>query len=887
MSLSPGSSLGNYEVVGLLGAGGMGEVYRARDPRLGREVAIKSLPPAFARDPERLARFEREARALASLNHPNIASIYGLEEIEGARYLILELVEGDGLDQRIDAGPIAPRETLEIAMQIATALEAAHEGGVIHRDLKPANVKLTQSGEVKVLDFGLAKGNPAADSSSSLNLSQTPTITLAATGEGTILGTAAYMSPEQARGKSVDRRTDIWSFGCVVYECLTGEKLFEGETTSDLIARILEREPDWSRLPEGTPARLRTLLQRCLEKDAKRRLRDIGDARIEIEGILAEYSSSFRPQAEAKLRASRSLVPMLGWAAALVFAVVAVFLYLRGGGAPAPEGAVRFAVQSPPGITLPGQSLDLALSPDGSRLAFVAFDSSGTGAIWLRNMESMEPTVLAGTENGSLPFWSPDGRSLGFFADGKLKRIPAEGGRAEVLADANNGRGGTWSKSGVIVFGPAGGGPLYKVSERGGEVTQVTVIDTLRKESAHRFPCFLPDGKRFTYAALPPKQSKHEIFVGSVDGGPGQLLMEAESAPIYAPPGFLIFRRGVSLAAQRFQAGSLQLQGEAFALNDAPAPNNTVSGPGFTVSASGALAYISGGQPNTQLVWVNRAGERTGTVSAPPGRDLGIVLSPDGSRLATIRVSSSLEADIWILEMERGTLRRFTFGGGDYSNPVWSPDGRELVYESNKSGRWDIYRKSLAGSGEEELLHKSDEQFKHPTFWSRDGRTLLFEVLDETTGWDIWTLDLESKTARPFLATPFNEQQASLSSDGAWMVHMSDESGRPEIYVQSFPALDRKYQITNGGGFGGGWNKANTEMLMAGGDGISLQVVATTFTPDFHASLPRTLFQIPQGLTGLGVTPDFSRFLMSIPEDGGASTSLRVVLNWQELLPAQ
>ena len=885
MSLSPGSSLGTYQVVALIGAGGMGEVYRARDTRLGREVAIKALPPVFARDPDRLARFEREARVLASLNHPNVAAIYGLEEIEGVRYLILELVEGETLGQRLERGPLPPRETLEIGLQIATALEVAHEGGVIHRDLKPANVKITPAGDVKVLDFGLAKGTPAGDSSSSPALSQSPTITLAMTGEGMILGTAAYMSPEQARGKPVDRRTDIWSFGCVLYECLAGDQLFEGETVSDLIARILEREPDWSRLPEGTPARLRTLLQRCLDKDAKRRLRDIGDARIEIEGILAEYTSSFRPQAEAKLRAPQAVVAWLGWALAAVFAVAAGLLFLRGGGAPAPERAVRFAIQSPPGITLPGQSQDLAVSPDGSRLAFVAFDTAGTAAIWLRPFDTMEPAVLAGTENAALPFWSPDGRSIGFFADGKLKRIPADGGRAEVLADANNGRGGTWNASGTIVFGPAGGGPLYKVSERGGEATPVTVLDTTRKESGHRFPCFLPDGKRFLYAALPPKQAKHAIFVGSVDGGPGRLLLEAESAPVYAAPGYLLFRRGEMVAAQRFDAGTLELRGEPESLGEAPAPSNTVSCPTFTVSSSGALAYVSGGQPNTQLVWLNRAGERVGTVAAPAGRDLGIVLSPSGTSLATIRISNSLEADIWILEMERGTLRRFTFGGGDYSNPVWSPDGRYLAYESNRSGRWDIYRKPLAGSGEEELLYRSEEQFKHPTFWSQDGRLLLFEVLDENTGWDIWTLDLETKTATPFLATPFNEQQGGLSPDGRWIVHVSDESGRTELYVQSFPELDRKFQITNGGGLGGGWRKDGREMLFGGGDFTSVQSADVTLEPEFHAGLPRTLFQIPQGITGLSPAPDFSRFLLSVPENRTQSNSLRVVLNWEALLP--
>ncbi len=881
MSLTPGTTLGSYEVVGLVGAGGMGEVWRARDKRLGREVAIKALPPVFARDPERLARFEREARILASLSHPNVAGIHGLEDIDGTRYLILEFVDGETLAGRIARGPISIREALEIGLQIATALEVAHESGIIHRDLKPANVKLTPAGTVKVLDFGLAKGTAAAgESSSGMALSQSPTITLAMTGEGLILGTAAYMSPEQARGKAVDRRTDIWAFGCVLYECLTGRQLFEGETVSDLIARILEREPDWNTLPEGTPARLRDLLKRCLDKDAKHRLRDIGDARLEIEGILADFTSSFRPAKVAPRRMAR-LLPALTWAGVAGLAVTAGFLLARGGSGSRPaERVVRFSFRQPPATTGFADPNDLAVSPDGRLLAFVAVDSTGTGALWLRSLDSMAPRVVAGTENATLPFWSPDGRHVAFFADGKLKRIPLDGGRAEVLCDANNGRGGSWGRRGDIVFAPAGEGPVFRVSERGGEVTQVTALDTARHESAHRFPRFLPDGEHFLYASVPPKQGKHDIFLASVKGGAPKLLLTAESAPVYADPGYLLFLRGETIAAQRFDADRHKLSGEPIPLPDAPAPSFTVSSPAFAVSPSGVLAYLSGGRPNTQLVWLDRAGNRIGRVPTAPGRDEFHAISPDGSRLASVRSPNASETDIWILEMARGTLSRFTYGGAFFSNPIWSPDGRRLIYESNRSGRWDLYMRAIAGSGEEEPIYQSQSFFKHPADWSSDGRHVVFEQLDEKTGWDVWRLDMETREAKPFLRSPFNERFGSFSGDGRWLTYFSDESGRGEIYVQSFPDASEKHQISTNGGIFPLFRQDGTEIVFLGGDFVSVQSVAVETAPMFRPAVPRTLFRLPTGVAAFDVTPDFQRFLLSIPEDENQTGELHVVLGW-------
>ena len=615
MTLAPGARLGPYEIVAPLGSGGMGEVYRARDPRLGRDVAIKALPAAFAADPERLARFEREAKLLAALSHPNVGAIYGLEEVAGQRYLVLEFVEGVTLATRLARGALPLEEALEVCRQIAAALEAAHERDIVHRDLKPGNVMLTPAGGVKVLDFGLAKGGAGAAPSSEPNLSATPPMTYSATGAGVILGTAAYMSPEQARGRAVDKRTDIWAFGCVLYECLAGRQAFVGETVSDLIARILEREPDLGALPGTTPQRLRELLRRCLEKDARRRLRDIGDARIEIEDVLAVRSSgTARAAAAARSRSSLGLA-LFGVGIAVVTAAITLLVPRLFGQRPAPR-PTRFAVLAPPGVTLANDGAECAISPDGRSLACTVVDSAGTSLIYVRPLESLTARALPGTENGDQPFWSPDSRSIGFFADGKLKKVPVDGGGPEVLCAANNGRGGTWSPRGVIVFCPAGEGPLYRVSANGGDPQPVTTLDSTRHETAHRFPWFLPDGRHFVFSALPGRQGKNDLDVAVLDSPRRVHLLSTTGSAVYAPPGYLVYWRNASLAAQRFDPAGLRVSGEPVTLGDVPAASNYTGARVVTASKTGALAYVSGRFANTQMVWFDRAGRRLGSVPA-------------------------------------------------------------------------------------------------------------------------------------------------------------------------------------------------------------------------------------------------------------------------------
>ena len=813
-----------------------------------------------------------------------ISGIYGLEEADGHRFLALQYVEGETLGQRLARGRLPLEEALEVCRQIASALESAHESGVIHRDLKPGNVKITPAGEVKVLDFGLAKGAPESASGSDPDLSHSPTLTYAATGVGVILGTAAYMSPEQARGKTVDKRTDIWSFGCVLYECLTGQQLFAGETVSDTIAKILEREPDWSALAPAVPASVRHVLQKCLEKDARKRLRDIGDARIELEGALAQRTSSaglgVAPASMASPRQRSQLV--LAWGAAGVFAVAAVVLAIpHVFRQPANPHAVRFTVTAPEGTTLVPDAAESAISPDGLSMVMTAVDSAGTSYLWVRPLDSFNARQLAGTDNASLPFWSPDGRFIGFFADGKLKKIPAGGGTAEVLCDANNGRGGNWSPNGVIIFAPAGQGPIVRVSANGGDTAPVTTLDSTRHETGHRFPCFLPDGNHFLYVALPAHQGKFDIIVGSLDGKGRRTLLGSSGGAIYAEPGHVLFLRNQTLMAQRFDPRSLRLKGEPVALSEVPGVSNYSGCAGMTASRSGVLAHLRGTLANTQLAWIDHSGNTVGTVAAPPGRYTGMALSPDGRRLAVTKAVGLGSSDVWLIDLERGVSTRFTFGPSHNEGSIWSPDGKRIAFESDREGPWDLYVKPVGGAGREEAVHKSKVLFKHPIQWSPDGRFLVYEVLDERTGWDLWVLPMDGdRRPMPYLQTPFNERFGFISPDGQWMSYTSDESGKFEVYAQSFPTADDKYQVSTGGGVFGIWLPDGKRMSFGTLDGQTMNVVDVVTSPRFHAGPPRRLFKLPPTLIGIAAAPDWSRILVSVPASGSTASSVDVVLNW-------
>ena len=569
----------------------MGEVYRARDTKLNRDVALKVLPDAFVHDADRLARFQREAHVLASLNHPNIAHIHGLEDAGGVRALVLELVEGPTLADRIARALMPLPETLAVAKQIADALEVAHEQGVIHRDLKPANIKVKDDGTVKVLDFGLAKAlDPTAVSGSqAAEMMQSPTMTARGTEMGLILGTAAYMSPEQAKGKAADRRADIWAFGVVLFEMVTGKQVFTGETASEVMASVMKEQPDWSRLPANLPAPLARLLRRCLEKDPKKRLSSIADARLELDELDGPASPA------PSLRARLSLV-WLG-AAGLAGAVVAIAAWLliapanRAAGDPTP---MRVSILSPDGVTLAFDSAESAISPDGRQVAFTTTDPSGTSRLSVRSISDMTARPIAGTENAYLPFWSPDGQEIAFFTAGKLNKVPVQGGTVEVLCEAKDGRGGTWNAAGVIVFAPTNGGPLQRVSANGGDPHAVTTLDAAKGEAGHRFPWFLPDGQHFLFAALPAKDGKFDLYVGSLDSPARQAVGSAESAAVYADPGYLLYARKNSLVAQRFDARTLQASGEPVTIGDAPSSIGSVL---RSESGCDGIGYRSAGVP--------------------------------------------------------------------------------------------------------------------------------------------------------------------------------------------------------------------------------------------------------------------------------------------------
>ena len=876
------SAIGPYPVEREVGRGGMGIVYLARDTRLDRPVAIKVLPDGFAADPERLARFEREARLLASLSHRNIAAIFGLEESAGRRFLVLEYIEGETLAQRLDRGPLPVDETVEVCRQIAAALEAAHEGGVIHRDLKPGNVKLTPAGEVKVLDFGLAKGGTGAGSSSDPSLSASPTMTAAAaTGIGVILGTAAYMSPEQARGRALDRRTDIWSFGCVLYECLTGRQAFAGETVSDVIALILQREPEWKLLPAGTPPRLRELLARCLTKDAKKRLRDIGEARLLLEdGDASQGSGVFAPVPTAPVRTSRT-----AWivAAALAAATLGLgaALVLR---SPVPDPVRRMKLDIPPMPTPPRDAALASFSPDGEMIASTSTDSAGTFKIYVRALSALEGRILSGTDDGTQPVWSPDGRFLVFATPDKLKKVEARGGSPQVLCRiASYGRGLAWGTRGIIVFSGGAEGPLFQVSQDGGAPAPATILKA--GETGHRFPKFLPDGRHFLYASMPPRGALCDIWIGSIDDPDHrEKLMEADGVPTYAEPGLLVYSRNARVVAQRFDARSRKLAGKPTSLPDEPKRSDFLGASPVLTSLRGPLGYFVPDAQASRLEWFEWSSGRTTTVALPPAGYQGIALSHDDRLALLVRASSQSESDLWLLDLQQMVPTRLTFGPGRVDRPVWSPDDRRIAYSSDRNGHWDIYVKEAGVAGPGTAVLEGGSLLKYPYAWTPDGKGLLIEQIGDKTGWDVFELPLQGdRKPRPLFVTPYDEQYASVSPDGHWIAYSSNESGRNEVFVDSWPQPGRRSQISTAGGFLPVWRADGGELFFViGNDALAL----VGFDPKSGRATgpPRVR---PRGAEVYGgtITRDFRRSLRLIVVATTQNTSdLTLVDGWRSEL---
>ena len=926
MALLEGMRFGTYEVVSPLGAGGMGEVYRARDTRLNRDVAIKVLPRAFADDPYRLARFEREAQLLASLNHPRIAAIYGLEESESTRALVMELVEGPTLAERIgrtsasarpkaasaspaqaSAGagsgsktaasatagagarkaPIPMDEALPIAHQVAEALEYAHEHGVVHRDLKPANIKVTADGDVKVLDFGLAKAMGPEESSA--DMANSPTLSLAMTEAGLIIGTAAYMAPEQARGKQVDRRADVWAFGCVLYEMLSGQKAFEGETVSDVLAAVIKSEPDWSALPADTPPAVRRLLRRCLAKDPKQRLHDMGDARLAIEEMISgtdpEASVSGAQHAAGKpaSRLRRSLPWALGAATILLGASTAWFALQ-----PHPEQKiVRFPVTPPENMEF-AVGGELSISPNGKYLAFIAAAGPDKPAmLWLRSLDSLTAVEIAGTEDAFLPFWSPDSQWIGFETNGKLKKVPVSGGAPQTLCDLTgrpNVLGATWSRDGVILFeGPQGG--LYRVPDTGG--TPTLVLEKTAAVNAYGFPQFLPDGRHFIFQVNKPSQL--ELAVGSLESKTIQSLGPASSNAFYASPGFLFYLDQGTLMARPFNAKTLSFKGPAvpFAQNV-----GEFVGPGygfFSVSPGGVLAYQTApGVTTNQMTWFSRAGQKLGTVGQPNIYS-NPALSPDGARLA-VGLGEHGKANIWIYDLKRGAASRLTFSSAYDVNPVWSPDGSRIFFSSDRSGPWGIYQRASDGLGSTQTVLQSAPQNKALDDITSDGRYAIYDTAGNPATIQLWVLPLfGDRTPSPFVQGNFGVASGQFSPNGHYVAYASSETGQMEIYVQTFPQHTGKWEISTSGGVEPMWRRDGKELYYLTPDEKLMAVDVNTTSAAFQAGIPRELFHVQLVPTSYWrniylPSPDGQRFLMVVPATQAKPEPVTVVVNWPSML---
>ena len=884
MSLSPGHKLAHYEILEPIGKGGMGEVYRARDGKLGRDVAIKVLPDEFAKDEERLRRFRREAKVLASLNHPNIASIYGLEQSGSIHYLVLELVPGETLAERISRGPIPLEEALDIATKIAEALEEAHEQGIVHRDLKPANVKQTEDGKIKVLDYGLAKvfqeETPDADSSMS------PTLTRDATRVGVILGTAAYMSPEQAKGKRVDKRADVWAFGVVLFEMLTGKRAFAGEDVSDTLAYVLTKEPEWEALPANTPDSLRQVLRLCITKDSKQRARDIGDVRLAMKG--AFETTSPRQGALTQRVGSRAALGMTAAAALVLGVITGVAGWRLTRPAETPRPVARFSIPLPPGNSLTGTGRHVvALSSDGTRLVYSANEQ-----LYLRAMDQMEATPARGTEGARSPFFSPDGEWVGFWADGLLKKVAIRGGAPVNLCEAPPPWGARWGADDTIVFGQSGTG-IMQVSADGG-TPEVLIALTGTAEVGHG-PQVLPSEKAVLFTLGDGRNwDDAQIVVHSLETGERKVLIEGGRDARYVPTGHLVYVLDGTLLAVPVDVDDLEVTGGAIPMAEGvmTAVGALTGAAQFSVSDTGALVYVAGSdldQGDRTLVWVDRDG-REEALAAEPRAYLYPRISPDGGRLAVFLPDQ--EIDIWIWDFARETLTRLTFAPGWDLNPVWTPDGRQVAFASDRDGTPHLYLKAADGAGAVERLTESEND-QYPYAFTPDGRQLVFLEMQNL---DLVVLSLEG-SPEPLLATEFSERNGEISPDGLWLAYESNASGQYEIYVRPFPNVeDGQWLISNGGGTRPLWAPDGRELFyLAPGRRLMavpvepVEPVETVQTePSFAPGNAEEVFggYYVAGGAAFGrsydISPDGERFLMI--KDETSSTEFILVQNWFEEL---
>jgi len=891
LAIRTGQRLGPYEILSAIGAGGMGEVYRARDTRLDRIVAVKILPDHLANRAELRERFDREARTVASLNHPHICSLFDIGHQDGIDFLVMEYLEGETLAERLKKA-LPLDQVLQNAIEIADALDKAHRKGITHRDLKPSNIMLTKSGS-KLLDFGLAKLRQ--ESKTSIPLSELPTAKSAVTVEGTILGTLQYMAPEQLEGKEADARTDIFAFGAVVYEMATGKKAFEGKSQASLIAKILEIDPPAiSSLQPMMPPALDRVIKRCLSKDPENRWQTARDLELELksvaEGPQAAAVATVNP---ARLLSRRNLITGLAF---LVFGAILGFAvwYLKPSPALPPQPVARFVVLPPEKSSFNPNPNFVTVSPDGSKLAFVVGGDTGTSGstssqLWVRPLDSLSAEPLVGTEGANQPFWSADSRFLVFFAAGKLKKKEVGGGPTQILCDVvGDGGNGDWNREGVILFAPnnQASGPIYRLPAAGGSPTAVTMVDTSQGETGHLWPRFLPDGKHFIYLALNREKVKSAIRVSSIDSNTSMFLLNAQSFIQYAPPGYLLFQRDATLMAQSFDAQSLRLTGDAFPVAENVQINPANGRGAFTVSANGVLAYRGSGSLDTQLAWFDRNGKQLGHLGEAAGH-ISPRLSPDGKRLVFTRATDAFTpGDIWVLDLSRNTETRLTFDSGHDSSPVWSPDGSRIAFFSDRNNVYGIYQKNVNGAGQDEMLSGLGS-FAILEDWSLDGRYLTLMSTDKG-GRDVWILQLTGEWKLiPFLNSRFAERHSQLSPDSRWMAYVSDESGNNQIYVQRFPEGNGKWQVSTSGGVQPRWRRDGKELFYLAPDG-KLMAAAVKAGTNFEAGKPEALFQTR--IFGLGpsarysqqydLTADGQRFLINEGLSDLNSAPITVVLNW-------
>ncbi len=882
MPLTAGDRLGPYEILAPIGAGGMGEVYRARDAKLGRDVALKILPQAFAADAERMARFRREAQVLASLNHPNIAAIYGFEDSSSVHALVMELVEGPTLADRVKTGAIPIEEALPVARQICEAVEYAHERGIIHRDLKPANIKLANNDAVKILDFGLAKAlDPDA---SSADISNSPTISRMATQAGIILGTAAYMSPEQAKGKSVDRRTDIWAFGCVLYEMLTGKMAFSGETVTDTLAAVIRSEPDWSLLPANTPPAIRNLLARCLKKDAKQRLQAIGDARIAIDEGLSGAPQESSPFIPAAVSASAVRWWMIA-AVALVALVVAggAFLWLR-----LPQPIALDAYILPPEktsftLTSDDAAGPVVLSRNGKQIAFVAADDKGVDRIYVRDLDDRNARLVPGTEGATYPFWSYDGKSLGFSSAGKLRRVGVNGGPVLDICNAVRPRGGTWGADGTILFAPDATASIFRVSASPGSTpAQVTTLNAAH--TTNRWPVLLPDGKHFLYFATnhsdPRASASNGIYFASLDGKENRFVEPAESNAVFAS-GRLLWVLNGDLLAQSFNPGTGRTSGDAMAVVQGVGINFSTWRAAFDANDNGVLVYQPGlASGTTTLQILSRDGKLEGTVSEA-SRVQDFRISPDGHKAAVL--TGDALPNVWILDLDKGTQTRFTFEA-TADGMAWSGDSRQLYYVF-RGKPYRIYREEVGGSGKKELVLESASAL-HVSDVSADGKYLLFAQAYGNLPLTTWVMPLAGGgQPRPLVNDAVPTYSARFSPDDKWVLYHSTETGHYDLYATSL-ARGGKLQLTSNGAERSRWSADGKAIYFTTMDGSVFEMPVIEDNDRLQPGALRLLFKgatlSATSFFGVSwdVTRDGQRFMVNTAGQQTDGTAAVIILNW-------